>query len=174
MTLDTSHDAFQLYFKRRMVVLVQPPSCVRLCDPMECSTTDFPVHHQLPELAQTHAHKLVMPSNHLILCPPFSCCPQSFPASGSFPMSRLLASGGQNIGASASASVIPINIQGSFPWGLTVLISLQSNGLLRVFSTTIQKHQFFSAQLSLWSNSHIHIWLLEKPYLWLDGSLSAK
>ena len=99
----------------------------------------------------------VMPSNHLILCCPFSSCLQSFPASGSFPMSWLFAPGGQSIGASASTSVLPINIQGWFPLGLTGLISLQSKGLSRVFSnTTVQKHQFFGTQLSLWSNSHIH------------------
>ena len=73
-------------------------------------------------------------------------------------------SGGQSIGASASASVLPMNIQDWFPLGWTGWISLQSKGLSRVFSnTTVQKHQFFNAQLSLWSNSHIHTWLLEKP-----------
>ena len=92
----------------------------------------------------------------------FSSCPQSFPASGSFPMSRLFTAGSPSIGASASASVLPMNIQDSFPWGLTGLISLQSKGLLRVFSnTTVQRHQFFKVQPS-WSNSHIHTWLLEK------------
>ena len=86
----------------------------------------------------------------------FSFCLQSFPASGSFPMSWLFASGGHSIGASASASVLPMHIQGWFPLGLTGLISLQSKGLLRAFSsTTIQNHQFFGRQLSLWSNSHI-------------------
>ena len=80
---------------------------------------------------------------------------QSFPASGSFPMSQFFASGGQSIRVSASASVLPMNIQGWFPLGLTGLISLQSNGLSRVFSnTTVQKHEFFSTQLSLESNSH--------------------
>ena len=94
----------------------------------------------------------------------FSSCLQSFPASGSFPMSQLFTSGGQSIGVSASASVLPMNIQGWFPIELTGLISLQSKGLSRVFSnTTVQKHQFFSAQPSLWSNSHICTWLLEKP-----------
>ena len=89
---------------------------------------------------------------------------QSCPASESFPMSQFLASGGQSIGASASASVLPTNIQDWFPVGLTSLISLQTKGLSRVFSnTTVQKHQFFGAQLSLWSNSHIRTWLLEKP-----------
>ena len=95
---------------------------------------------------------------------PFSSWLQSFPASGSFPMSQFFASCGQSIGASASASVLPMNIQGWFPLGLTGLISLLSKGLSRVFSnTTVQKHQFFCTQLSLWSKSHIHTWLLEKP-----------
>ena len=84
---------------------------------------------------------------------PFSSCPQSFPASGSFPMSQLFLSGGQSIGA--SASVLPMNIQGWFHSGLPGLISLLSKGLSRVFSsTTIWKHHFFSTQPSLWSNSH--------------------
>ena len=87
---------------------------------------------------------------------PFSSCSQSFPASGSFPMSQFFTSGGQSIGASASASVLPMNIQDWFPLGWTGWISLLSKGLSRVFSnTTVQKHQFFSAQLSLQSNSHI-------------------
>ena len=95
---------------------------------------------------------------------PFSSCLQSFPASESFPVSQFFASGGQSIGVSASASILPMNIQDWFPLELTCLISLQSKGLSRVFSnTTVQKHQFFSAQPSLWSNSHIHTWLLEKP-----------
>ena len=94
----------------------------------------------------------------------FFFCLQSFPASGSFPMSRLFTSGGQSTGASASASVFSVNIQGWFPLGLTGLISLQSKGLSRVFSsTTVRKCQFFGVQPSLWSNSHIHTWLLEKP-----------
>ena len=105
---------------------------------------------------------------------PFSSCLQAFPASGSFPMSQLFQSGGQSIGVSPSASVLPMNIQDWYSLGLTGWISLQSKGLSRVFSnTTIQKHQFFSAQLS-WSNSHIHTWLLEKPQLGLDRPLLAK
>ena len=93
---------------------------------------------------------------------PFSFCLQYFPASGAFPMSGLVVSGGQRIGASALASALPVNIQSWFPSRLTGLISLQSKALWRVFSsTTVQKHQFFGAQPSLWSNSHIHIWLLE-------------
>ena len=106
----------------------------------------------------------VMPSNHLILCHPFlpfSFCPQSFPEKGSFPVSQLFASGGQSIGVSAFASVLPMNIQDWLPLGWTGLISLQSRGLSRVFSDiTVWKHKFFSAQASLWSNSHIHTWLL--------------
>ena len=95
---------------------------------------------------------------------PFSSCLQSFPASGSSPMSQFFTSDGQSIGASASASVLAMNIQDWFFLGWTVWISLQSKGLSRVFSnTTVQKHQYFSAQISLWSNSHIHPWLLEKP-----------
>ena len=94
---------------------------------------------------------------------PFSSCPQSFPVSGSFPVSQLLASGGRSIGASASTSVLPMNIQGWFSLGLSGWISLQSKELSRVFSnTTVQKHQFFCAQHSLWSNTHIHTWLPEK------------
>ena len=89
-----------------------------------------------------------------------SFCLQSFPASESFPLCWIFASGGQSIGTSASASVLPINIQGWFPLGWTGLISVLSKGL---------KHQFFSVQPSLWSNSHVHTWLLEKPELWLDG-----
>ena len=92
---------------------------------------------------------------------PFSSCLQSFPASGSFPMSRLFASGSQSIGASASASALPMNIQAWFPLGWTGLISLLSKGLSRVFSsTTIRKYQFFGTQPCLWSNSHICTWLL--------------
>jgi len=95
---------------------------------------------------------------------PFSSCPQFSPASGSFQMSQLFTSGGQNIGVSASTSVLPINTQDWSPLGWTGWISLQSKGLSRVFSnTTVQKHQFFCTQLSLLSNSHIHTWLLEKP-----------
>ena len=105
----------------------------------------------------------------------FSSCLQSFPASRSFLMSQFFASGGQSIIASASASIIPVNIQDWFPLGLTGLIFLQSKGLSRAFSnSTVQKHQLFSTQLSLWSNSHIHTWLLEKSELWLNGPLLAK
>ena len=95
---------------------------------------------------------------------PFSSCLQSFPASGSFQMSQLFASSSQSIGVSAAASVLPMNSQDSSPLGWTGWISLQSKGLSRVFSNTkVQKHQFFSTQLSSQSNSHIHTWPQEKP-----------
>ena len=95
---------------------------------------------------------------------PFSSCPQTLPASGPFPMSQLFTLGGQSIGVTALASVLPKNTQDWSPLGWTGWISLQSKGLSRVFSnTTVQQHQFFSAQLSSQSNSHIHTWLLEKP-----------
>ena len=95
---------------------------------------------------------------------PFSSRLQSFPASGSFPMSQLFISAGQSTGVSASTSALPMHSQDWFPLGWSGWISLQSKGLSRVFSnTTVQKHQCFSAQPSLWFNSHIHTWLLEKP-----------
>ena len=103
---------------------------------------------------------------------PFSSCPQSLPASESFPMSQLFTWGDQSIGVSALASFLPKNTQGWSPLEWTGWISLQSKGLSRVFSnTTVQKHQFFSAQLSSQSNSHIHTWPLGKPQPWLDGPL---
>ena len=108
----------------------------------------------------------VMPSNHLILCHPLLLLPSIFPHIRIFSKSQLFASGGQSIGASASAPVLPMNIQDWFPLGWTDLISLLFKGLSRVFSsTTVLRHQFFSVQPSLWSNSHIHTWLLEKPSL---------
>ena len=106
----------------------------------------------------------VMPSSHLILCRPFSSCPQSLPASESFPMSQLFAWGGQSTGVSALASFPPKKSQGWSPSEWTGWISSQSKGLSRVFSnTTVQKHQFFSVQLSSQSNSHMHTWPQEKP-----------
>ena len=103
----------------------------------------------------------VMPSSHLISVVPFSCCPQSVPASESFPMSQVFAWGGQSIGVSALASVLPKNTQDWSPLEWTSWISLQSKGLSRVFSnTTVQKHQCFGAQLSSESNFHIHTWPL--------------
>ena len=106
---------------------------------------------------------------------PFSSCLQSFPASWSFPVSQLFASGGQSIGVSASVLLLPMNIQGWFLLELSGLIFLQFKRLSRVFSsTTVQRHQFFGTQPSLLSSSHIHTRLLEKPKLWLYGSLLAK
>ena len=105
--------------------------------------------------------EMVMPSNHLILCHPLLLLPSIFPSISVFSMSQLFASGGRSIGASVSAPVLPMNIQGWFSLGLTGLISLLSKGLPRVFfSMKIQKHQFFNTRSSLWSNSHIHPWLL--------------
>ena len=102
----------------------------------------------------------------------FSSCPQSFSASGSFPVSQLFISSGQSVGT--SASVLLMNVQGWFPLGLTDLISLLSKGFSRVFSSTIvQKHQFFSAQPSLWSSSHICACLLEKQDLCQQSDVSA-
>jgi len=136
------------------------------CDSMGCCTPGLPVLHYLPESAQIYIHWVcdaIQPSYPPSIAP-FSFYLQSFPESGSFPMSCLFISSAQSIGASASASVLPMTIQGWFPLGLTGLISLQSTELSRVFSnTTIQRNQFFGAQLSLWSNSHIHIWLMWKP-----------
>ena len=138
---------------------------------MDCSTPGFPIHHQLPKLAQTHVHPVSDAISSSVI--PFSWL-QSFPASGSFPVSQFFSLGGRSIGVSASASVLPMNTQHWSPLGWTGLISLLSKGLSRVFfNTTILKHHFFSAQLSLWPNSHIHIWLLEKPYHWLYGPTIA-
>ena len=134
------------------------------CHPIDCSMPGFPVHHQLLEFTQTHVHWVsdaIQPAHPVV---PFSSRLQSFPASGSFPMSQLSASGGQSIRVSAPTSGLPMNIQGWFPLGWTGWISLLSKGLSRVFSNiTVQKRQFFGAQLSLQSNSHIHTWLVEKP-----------
>ena len=134
-----------------------------LFDSMDYSMPSFLVRHYLLEFAQNScplSQWCYLTISFSVT--PFSSCPQSFPASASFPVSRLFASGGQSIAASASA--LPMNIQGGSPLGLTGLIFLRSKGPSRVFSsTTIQKHQFFGAQPSLWSNSHIHTWLLEKP-----------
>ena len=116
---------------------------------MDCSMPGLPVHHQLLEFTQTHVHRVndaIQPSHSVI---PFSSCPQSFIVSGSFPMSQLFTSGGQSIGVSASASVLPMNIQDLFPLGWTGWISLQSKGLSRVFSNTtvVQHSAFFTVQL---------------------------
>ena len=145
-------------------VVVQKQSGPTLHDPMDCSTLASLAFTMSWSLLKLMSVELMMTSNHLILCHPLFFCPQSFPASESFPTSQLFASGSQSIGALASVSVLPMNIQGWFSLGLTGLISLQSKRLSRVFySSMFQKHQFFGAQPSLWSNSHIHTWLQEKP-----------
>ena len=141
-------------------VVVQLLSCVWLF------ATSWAAAHQASmsfaisqTLLKLLSAEFVMPSNHLILCRPLFLLP-----SRSFLIGWLFASGSQTIGASASASILPMNIQDWFPSGLTGWISLQSKGLSRVFSsTTGQKRQFFVAQSSLWFSSHIHTWPLEKP-----------
>ena len=127
--------------------------CLTLCDRIECSMQGLPVLHYLPELAQTPVYWVsgaIWPSRSLPSPSlAFNLCQHT--------MSQLFTSCGQSIGAWASASVIPMNIQDWFPLGWIAWISLESKGLLRVFSnTTVQKHQFSSVQPSLWSDSHIH------------------
>ena len=138
--------------------------CLTLCDPMNRSTPGLPVHHQLPEFTQTHVHRVgdaIQPS-HPLSSPSLPTLKPS-QHQGLF-RCQFFASGALGISVSASASVLPMNIQDWFPLGWTGWISFQSKGLTRVFSnTTVQKQQFFSVQLSLWSNSHIHTWILEKP-----------
>ena len=149
----------------------------------------LPVHHQLLELAQTHVH-WVGDANHPTISSsvvPFSSRPQSFPASGSFPISRLFTSGGQSAGTSASASVLPIKIQGWFPIGLTGLISLLSKRLSRVFSsTTIQKHRgvtlllffsllFITVNNSWWERMEIDLKKnLMFPLMWAGGKNESR
>jgi len=138
-------------------------SCPTLCNPMDSYMPGLHVLHYLPEFVQIHVHWVddgIQPS-HPLSSPSPALNPSQ--QSASFPMSWVFPSGGQSTAASDSASVLPMNIQGWFPLGLTGLISLLSKGLSRVFSsTTTQKHQFFSTQSSLWSKSHIHTWLLKE------------
>ena len=150
-----------------------------MCDALQCSSVELLSHvwffaapwtaacqaslaiPKSQSLLKLRSIKSVMLPSHLILCYPLLFLPLSFTESGSFPMSQLFASGGQSIRASASASVLPMNMQGWFPLGLTGWISKR---LSRVFSSiTIRKCQFFSAQPSSWSNSHLHTWLPKKP-----------
>ena len=139
-------------------------SCATLCHPMDFSMPGLPVHYQLLEFTKTHVHWVsdaIQPSHPLSSPSPFASV---FPSIRVFSSESALHISGQSTGASASASVLPMNIQDWFPLGLTGWISLQSKGLSRVFSnTTVLKHQFFGTQPSLCSNCHIHIWLLEKP-----------
>ena len=153
-------------------------SCPTLCDPMNHSTPGLPVHQQLPEFTQTHVHWVgdaVQPSYPL--SSPSPPAPNTSQYQGLFQWVNS-ASGGQTIGVwtiGALASVLPMSAQdwSSLEW--TGWISLQSKGLSRVFSnTTVQKHQCSGTQLFSQFNSHIHTWLLEKPWPWLDGPLFAK
>ena len=138
-------------------------SCPTLCDPWTAAhpaSLSFTISSNLLKLMSSES---VMPSSHLTLCHALILITSIFPSIRSFLMSQLFPSGGQSIGATTSASVLPMNIHGWFPLGLTGLISLLSKRLSAVFSsTTNKKHQFFGAQPSLWSNSHSHTWLLEK------------
>ena len=143
-------------------VVVQSLSCVQLCNPWiaACRASLSTIS---PSLLRLMSIELVMLSNHLIFCCPLLLLPLIFPSIRGFPMSRPFASGGQSVGASASASVLPMNIQGWFLLGETGLISFRSRGLSRVFSsTTVWKHLFSGTQPSIRSDSHIQTWLLEK------------
>ena len=144
---------------------VQSLSCVRLfatpCTAARQASLSITNSQSLLRLMSIDS---VMPFNHLILCHPLLLPPSISPSIRVFSNDQFFPSGGRSTEVSASASVLPMHIQGWFPLGLAGLISLLSRGISRVFSnTTVQKHQFFSAQLSLWSSSHIHSWLLEKP-----------
>ena len=154
-----------------MIISVQCNSVIQWCatlwDPKDCSTPVLPVYHQHLEFTQTHVHWVgdaIQPSHPLS-----SPSPPAFNLSqhqGLFKwgISFTLATGGQSIRVSASASILPMNTQDWSPLGWTSWVSLQSKGIWRVFyNTTVQKHQFVSAQLSLQSNSYIYTWLLEKP-----------
>ena len=141
-----------------------PQSCPTLCDPMNRIMPGLHVHHQHLEFTQTHIHwvsEAIQPSHPLSYPSPPAPNPSQHQ---SFPMSQLFAWGSPSIGVSALASFLPKKSQGWSPSEWTGWISLQSTGLLRVFSNiTVQKHQFFGTQLSSQSNSHIHTWPLEKP-----------
>ena len=150
------------YWHKNRFNSVQSFSCVLLLRWLELQHTRLPCPSPIPRACSNscpssqRCHPII--SSYVI---PFSSHLQSFPALGSFPVSHISSSGGQSIGA--SALVLPMNIQDRFPQGWTGWISVQSKGLSRVFSnTTVQKHQFFGAQPSLWSSSHIHTWPQEK------------
>ena len=135
-------------YRKNIIFLAQ--FCPTVCSPMDCRTPGFPVLYYLPELAQTHVYWWWCGTTISSSFISFSSHLQSFPTSGFFPMSQFFSSGGWSIGVSASASVLPKNIKDWFPLGWTCWISLQSKGLSRVFSnTTVQRHQFFGAQLSI-------------------------
>ena len=149
-------------------------SCLTLCNPMDWSTPGLPVHHQFPEFTQTHVHwvgNVIQPSHPLLSSYPAFI----LPSIKIFSNKSVLRITWPNYWSFHLQHQYLINIQDWFPLGWTGWISLRSKGLSRVFSnTTVQKHQFFIAQLSLWSNSHIHIWLLGKLQPWLNGPLLAK
>ena len=157
-TLTTIHSKKYISYQFSSVA----QSCPTVCDPMNGSMPGLPVHHHLPEFTQTQVHRVsdaIQPSH-----PRSSPSPPPLPASEFFPMSQLFAWGGQSTGVSALASFLPKKSQGWSHSEWTGCISLQAKGLSRVFSnTTLQKNQFFSAQPSSQSNSHIHTWSLEKP-----------
>ena len=148
------------YFHLKYLIL---SIVVQLLGWAQCFVTPWTAAHQASlsfiisqSLLKLMSIELMMSSIHLILCCPCLFLPQYFPASGSFPLSLLFASGGQSIGTSTSASVLPMNIQSLFPLGLTGLISLLSKGLSNMFtSTTVQKHPFFIAQHSVWSHLYM-------------------
>ena len=134
--------------------------CSTLCDHMHCSMQGFPEHHYSQSLLK-HVHQVgdaIQPSH------PLSAPSPAFPASGSFQMSQFFSSSGQSVRVSASISLLPVNIQDWFPLGLTGWSPCTPKDSQETSpNTTVQKHEFFGAQLSLWSNSHIHTWPLEKP-----------
>ena len=155
--------------------VVQSQSCVQLfTTPWTRALQDslsLTITQSLPKFMSNES---VISSNHLILCYPLLLLPSTFPSIGVFSNESAVHIGGQSIGASASATILPKSIQGWFPLRLTSLISLLSNRLSRVFSsTTVRKHQFFSALASLLSSCHICTWPLERPEPWLYGPLSA-
>ena len=150
-----------------------PKSCPTLCDPMDCGMPVSSVLHRV--CSNSYPFELVMLSNHLTLYHPFYLLPSIFSSIRVFSNESALRIRWPKYWSFSFNTVPPMNTQGWSPLGWTGWISLQSKGLSRVFSnTTVQKHQFFGTQLSLWSNSHIHTWPLEKPYPWLDGPLLAK
>ena len=140
-------------------------SCPTICDPVECSTPGFPVLHYLLEFAQTHVHWVDDAIQPSVLCHPFSSCLLSFTASGSFPVSQLFTSGDQSIGASASVSVLPMNIQGWFPLGLTGLIS----ALQEPLKSLLQHH---SSKASILRHSVFFIVQLLSPYMTIGKTIA--
>ena len=148
-------------------------SCLTLCNAMDFSMPGFPVHHLFPEFAQTPV-LWVGDANHFILCCPLFLLPSIFPSIRVFPTSAIHIRWPKYW--SFSFSISPSNeYSGLISFRIDWFDLLAVQGTVKIFSsTTVQKHQFFGTQLSLWSNSHIHTWWLEKSYLWLDGPLLAK